>query len=100
MKKYWISLAVLAITITSTSCSSSSSFEKDVRKMADYQCQKQKLKAKDPADEKAKMDLEALDKEMDEYRVKMEAKYKDKKNDKEMDAKAEKIMKEEMEKCK
>ena len=100
MKKHWIPLAVFAMIFTFSSCSSSSSFEKDVKKMADYQCQKQKLQAKDPSDEKAKKDLEDLDKEMDEYRVKMEAKYKDKKNDKEMDAKAEKIMREEMQKCK
>lgn len=100
MKKNFLSLAVLAIVLVLSSCKSSSSFEGDVRKMADYRCKKQQLQAKDPADEKAKKELEDLDKEMDAYRDQMEKKYKEKKDDKEMNEKAEKIMKEVMDKCK
>jgi hypothetical protein len=102
MKKNWVLMAVLGIVISQSSCksSSSSSFEKDVRKMADYRCQEQKLKAKDQSDEKVKKEMETLEKEMDEFGNKMEVKYKDKKDDSTMNAKAEMIMKEEMDKCK
>jgi peptidoglycan hydrolase CwlO-like protein len=100
MKKNYLSLAVLAIVLTLSSCGSSSSFDSDVRKMADYRCKKQLLQAKDPTDEKAKKELEELEKEMDAYGEKMAKKYEAKKNDKDMDAKAAAIMKEVMEKCK
>jgi hypothetical protein len=100
MRKNFLSIAVLAIVICLSSCKSSSSFEGDVRKMADYRCKKQLLQAKDPADEKAKKELEELDKEMDAYSEKMRVKYEAKKDDKEMEAKADSIMKEVMEKCK
>ncbi len=63
MKKNFLTIAVLAILICLSSCTASSSFEGDVRKMADYRCKKQQLQAKDPADEKAKKELEELDKE-------------------------------------
>lgn len=68
--------------------------------MADYRCKESKLEAKGPTDEKAKKELEDLKKEMDTYREKMAKKYEDKKGDKEMDAKADAIMKEVMDKCK
>src|SRR5450631_481506 len=100
MKRNYVSIAVLAIVIGLCSCKSSSSFDKDVRKMADYRCQQQKLEAKDPNDEKAKKELDDLKKEIGEYENKMAAKYKDQKGDTTMDAKAEKIMKEVMDKCK
>lgn len=100
MKKNFFSLAVLALIFVLSSCSSKSSFESDVRKMADYRCKMQQLKAKDPSDEKVKKELEVLEKEMDTYGEKMEKKYKDKKDDKEMNDKAEKIMDEVMAKCK
>ena len=79
---------------------SSSSFDNDVRKMADLQCRVQKLEAKDPADLKAKKDLADLEKEMEAYGNKMEEKYKDKKDDKEMEAQAQAIITEVMDKCK
>ena len=100
MKKNFLSVTVLTILLSLSSCKSSSSFDSDVRKMADFQCRAQKLKAKDPTDEKAKKELEDLQKEIEIYGNKMEAKYKDKKDDKEMEAKAGVIMKEVMEKCK
>lgn len=102
MKKTLIYLAVLGLLSGTSSCKSSSSgsFESDVRKMADYRCQAQKLSAKDPSDEKAKKELEDVTKEMQEFRDKMEKKYEDKKDDKEMNEKADKIMDEEMAKCK
>ncbi len=102
MKKNFLSIAALAIVLGLTSCtsSSSSSFESDVKKLADYQCKEMQLMAKDPADEKAKKELEDLGEEMKEYRDKMQEKYKDKENDKEMNEKADKIMKEIMDKCK
>ena len=102
MKKNFLSVAVFAVVLILSSCksSSSSSFDRDVRKMAEFLCKTQKLQAKDPSDEKAKKELEDLQKEMTTYSDKMAEKYKDKKGDKEMDKKAEVIMKEEMAKCK
>ena len=100
MRKNFFSLAVLAGIIVVSSCSSKSSFEADVKKMGNYRCEKQKLEAKDQADEKVKKELEDLEKEMDAYREKMAKKYEDKKDDKAMNEKADKIMDEIMEKCK
>lgn len=101
MKKNFLSIAVLAVVISLSSCgSSSSSFEGDVRKMANYLCQLQKLEMKAATDESAKKEMETIQKEMTEYSNKMETKYKDKKGDKAMEDKAEAIMKEVMAKCK
>lgn len=101
MKKTFLSAAAIALFFAMTACGGGgSSLEKDVRKMADYRCQIQKLMAKDPTDEKAKKELEDLTKEMEEFGEKMSKKYESKKDDKEMEAKAEAIMKEVMDKCK
>ena len=102
MKKNFLSIAVFAVVLILSSCksSSSSSFDSDVRKMAELLCKTQKLQAKDPSDEKVKKELEDIQKEMMAYGNKMEEKYKDKKGNKEMEEKAEAIMKEEMVKCK
>ena len=101
MKKNFLSIAVLAVVISLSSCkSSSSSFEGDVRKMADYLCQLQKLEAKAATDENEKKKIEAKKKEITEDSNKKETKYKDKKGDKAMEDKAEAIMKEVMAKCK
>lgn len=101
MKKNFLSITLAVIVIGMASCkSSSSNFESDVRKMADYRCKAQQLKAKDPADDKAKKELEDLTKEMDRYRDNMAKKYEAQKDDKSMNQKAEKIMDEEMAKCK
>ncbi len=100
MKKIFIAMAFIAMVLAGSSCSSKSSFESDVRKMAKYRCEKQKLEAKDPTDEKVKKQLEDLEKEMDAYGEKMRKKYEDKKDDKAMNDKADKIMEEVMSKCK
>ena len=100
MKKNFIMLAILAGIIVLSSCSSKSSFEGDVRKMANYRCEKQKLEAKDQSDEKVKKEMKDLEKEMEEYAEKMGKKYDDKKDDKAMGEQAKKIMEEVMAKCK
>lgn len=100
MKKIFLSLMLLIIIWSLSSCESSSSFENDVKKMADFNCKAQKLMAKGPTDEKAKKDLADLRKEIDAYGEKMSEKYKDKKDDKEMEAKAQSIMMEVMKNCK
>ena len=101
MKMNFLSIAMLAVVISLSSCkSSTSSFDGDVRKMAEYLCQIQKLEAKDPADESAKKEREVIQKDMMEFSNKMEVKYKDKKGDKVMEEKADAIMKEVMAKCK
>ena len=102
MKKNFLSIAVVAAVVALSSCGSKSSgsLDKDVRKLADMRCKMQQLAAKDQADEKVQKDIADLRKEMDEYRDEMEKKYGDKKNDKEMNEKADKIMEEVMSKCK
>jgi hypothetical protein len=100
MKKFILSMAILAFVAGTSSCGSSSSFESDVRKMANYRCKAQQLGAKDQSDEKVKKEMEDLKKEMEDYGSKMEKKYKDKKDDKSMNEKAEKIMEDVMAKCK
>lgn len=101
MKKNFLSVIVLAFVISISSCkSSSSSFDSDVRKMADYRCQLQQLMAKDPSDEKAKKELEELSVKVKAYGDEMGKKYEKMKDDKDMEAKADAIMKEVMDKCK
>ncbi len=101
MKKTILSLLAISMLVGLNSCkSSSSSLEADVRKMADYRCELQKLMAKDATDEKVTKELEDLKKEMEAFGEEMSKKYEDKKDDKEMEAKAEAIMKEVMDKCK
>jgi Skp family chaperone for outer membrane proteins len=100
MRKNYFSLVVLASIIVLSSCSSKSSFDSDVRKMADYRCKVQQLEAKDPSDQKVQKELEDVKKEMSAYREKMSKKYEDKKDDKAMNEKANKIMDEVMSKCK
>jgi hypothetical protein len=101
MKKSILGAFALSLLIGLGSCkSSSSSLESDVRKMAEYRCKMQQLMAKDVSDEKVTKELEDLKKEMEAFGEEMSKKYEDKKDDKEMEAKAEAIMKEEMDKCK
>ncbi|MDF2382779.1 hypothetical protein JMG10_14955 [Nostoc ellipsosporum NOK] len=100
MKKATFAFAAGLLLLSVTSCSSSSSFESDVRKMAGLMCRAQKVAVKAATDESAKKELESIEKEAEEFGKKMEEKYKDKKEDKEMNAKAEKIISEEMAKCK
>ena len=100
MKKNFLSLIVLAFVISFSSCKSSSSFDSDVRKMADYRCQMKQLMAKDPSDEKARKELQELSVKMEAYGDEMSKKYEKMKDDKDMEAKADAIMKEVMDKCK
>lgn len=101
MKRTLLSAAAIALLLAITSCGGGgSSLDKDVRKMAEFRCQIQKLMAKDPTDEKAKKELEEVTKEMEAFGEKMSKKYESKKDDKDMEAKAEAIMKEVMDKCK
>ena len=99
MKKNFLSLIVLAFVISFSSCKSSS-FDSDVRKMADYRCQMKQLMAKDPSDEKAKKELQELSVKMEAFGDEMSKKYEKMKDDKDMDAKADAILKEVMDKCK
>ena len=101
MKKiFLLSVAFGGLLLASCSSSLSSSLEKDVRKMASYKCQLQKLRATENPDAKIAEQTEKLEKEMEEFRTTMQEKYKDKKDDKEMNETADKIMDEEMAKCK
>ncbi|NOT52150.1 MAG: hypothetical protein HOP10_12830 [Chitinophagaceae bacterium] len=101
MRKNLFSFFALALVISLASCGGKGGgFEGDVRKMANYRCELQKLMAMDQADEKTQKKVADLQKEMGEFADKMGKKYEDKKDDKAMEEKAEKIMDEVMEKCK
>lgn len=100
MKRIVLSLATIAFLGAVSSCKSSGSFEKDVRKRAEYMCKVQQLTAKAATDESATKELEKVRKEMDDYDASMEKKYKDKEPTKAQTDKAEEIMKEVMAKCK
>jgi hypothetical protein len=97
MKKI-LSIIALAGVITLSSCGGGgeSEFEADVRKMAEMTCKKLRL----ATDTTKKDELMSLSKEYEDLQNKMDEKYKDKKDDKAMEAKAEKIMTEVMLKCK
>lgn len=101
MKKNFLTFIVLAFCLSFTSCKSSSgSFESDVKKMANYRCQMEQLMKKDMTDEKVKKELDDMTKEMTAFADDMSKKYEKMKDDKDMEAKADAIMKEVMEKCK
>ena len=89
-----VSIIMLVAVI---SCGSSTSFEDDVKKMANYQCEIKKLLAKDQSDKEVQKQETALQKEMEEFAVRMGKKYADKKVDTEKEAK---IMKDILDKCK
>src|SRR5262245_18872345 len=99
MKKKFI-LPTLFSMFIFFSCSSKTSFEQDVRKMAGYRCEMQKLMAMDPDDKTAQEKAKELRKKMEDYSEKMAEKYKDKLDDKDMDKEADKIMEEVMKNCK
>ena len=93
-------MAILAVVVSMSSCGGGSSFEGDVKKFGNMRCKDQQLKAKDQSDEKVKKELEDLQKEMETYGDEMSKKYEKDKDNKEMEAKADKIMKDIMDKCK
>lgn len=99
MKKATFAFAAGLILLSFASCSSSS-FESDVKKMAGFMCRAQQLATKATTDEAAKKEMEALEKEAQAFSDKMKEKYKGMENDKEKNDKAEKIISEELAKCK
>jgi spermidine/putrescine-binding protein len=94
MKKM-LALVAIAAAFSLTSCGGGG-FEADVRKAAEMGCKLDKLSKDSTKADEAK----AFAKEAEEFTTKMGKKYEDKKGDKDMEAKAEKIIKEVMEKCK
>jgi hypothetical protein len=98
MRKNLFSFLALAFVISLTSCGGGGGgFEGDVRKMANYRCDLQKLMAQESPDTKK---IEDLQKKMGEFADKMSKKYEKDKDNEAMEEKAEKIMDEVMEKCK
>ena len=93
-------MAILAVVVSMSSCGGGSSFEGDVKKFGNMRCKAQQLAAKDQSDEKVKKELEDLQKEMETFGDEMSKKYEKDKDNKEMEAKADKIMKDIMDKCK
>lgn len=97
LRKMLVGPAVL-VALLVTSCGAKSGFESDVRTMAKHRCELQKLMTKEG--EAAEAEIEKKQQEMEAFAEEMEKKYKDKEGDKEMEEQAEKIMKDEMMKCK
>ena len=80
--------------------SCSSAFEKDVRKMARLTCEIQKLSIKAiNGNEAAETELAEKQKEAEQLEEKMISRYKDKKDDVEMQQKGNEIFEEELKKC-
>ncbi|WP_028788945.1 hypothetical protein [Terrimonas ferruginea] len=100
MKKATFAFAAGLVLLSFASCSSSSSFESDVKKMAGFMCRAQKVSAKAATDEAAQKELESIEKEAQAFSEKMKEKYKGMENDKAKNEQAEKIINEEMAKCK
>lgn len=100
MRKNLFSLFAIAAVISLTSCGGGGGFEGDVRKRANYECQKTKLEAKDQSDPKVAKELEDLEKEINAFDEKMEKKYEKQKDDAKMQEKAGKIYMDVMAKCK
>lgn len=82
------------------SCSGYPTFEDEMKKIAYYRCELQHLRDIEDPDEELRAKIERLEAEMEEYAQKLEEKYHDDKNNKAIEEKAEKIIDEEMEKCK
>jgi Skp family chaperone for outer membrane proteins len=100
MKKATFAFAAGLVLLSFASCSSSSSFESDVKKMAGYMCRAQQLAVKAATDESAKKEMETLEKDAQAFSEKMKEKYKGMESDKAKNEQAEKIINEEMAKCK
>ena len=73
-------MAILAVVVSMSSCGGGSSFEGDVKKFGNMRCKAQQLAAT--------------------FGDEMSKKYEKDKDNKEMEAKADKIMKDIMDKCK
>lgn len=99
MKKATFAFAAGLVLLSFASCSSSS-FESDVKKMAGFMCRAQKVSAKAATDEAAQKELESIEKEAQAFSEKMKEKYKGMESDKAKNEQAEKIINEEMAKCK
>jgi Skp family chaperone for outer membrane proteins len=99
MKKATFAFAAGLVLFSFASCSSSS-FESDVKKMAGFMCRAQKVSAKAATDEAAQKELESIEKEAQAFSEKMKEKYKGMESDKAKNEQAEKIINEEMAKCK
>lgn len=100
MRKNLFSVFAIALVIALSSCGGGGGFEADVRKRANYECEKRKLEAKDQSDPKVQADMAKLEDEIKEFDDRMEKKYENQKDDDARDAKARKIMNDIMEKCK
>ena len=99
MKKYFLSMTILAIVVSMSSCGgSSSSFDNDMTNYANVNCKFQLLSSKDQSDENVKKELGVLRQELFDLGNKMAEKYN--KGTIEWNAKGKKIMEDIMDKCK
>ena len=100
MKKIVQVLSVITLIAVLASCSSGDPLRADIKKMADYQCQLKKLAQAPSGDEKVRKEMETLQKEAEAFVEKMQVKYKAQDTVKAFEEKANKMMAEEMSKCK
>lgn len=100
MKKFIGLLAVLAMIISVNSCKSGDTLEKDVKKLADYQCQLKKLGNVPSPSEQVKKEIDTLTKQLTVYLEEMQTKYAAQDTVKSFQDRANKILAAEMDKCK
>ncbi len=100
MKKL-LSLFVLStLILVNSSCKSGDSLEKDVKKLADYQCQLKKLGNITSPSEQVKKEIDTLTKQLTVYLEEMQNKYAAQDTVKSFQERANKILVAEMDKCK
>ncbi len=100
MKKLLSLLVLGTLILVNSSCKSGDSLEKDVKKLADYQCQLKKLGNITSPSEQVKKEIDTLTKQLTVYLEEMQNKYAAQDTVKSFQERANKILVAEMDKCK
>jgi len=100
MKKIIGVFAFAMLIAAGSSCKSGDTLEKDVKKLADYQCQLKKLGNITSPSEQVKKEIDTLTKQLTVYLEEMQNKYAAQDTVKSFQERANKILVAEMDKCK
>ena len=100
MKKILGLFSLAILIMMGSSCSSGDSLEKDVKKLAGYQCQLKKLGNITSPSEQVKKEIDTLTKQLTVYLEEMQNKYAAQDTVKSFQERANKILATEMDKCK
>lgn len=100
MKKIIGVFAFAMLIAVGSSCKSGDTLEKDVKKLADYQCQLKKLGNVQSPSDKVKQEIDTLTKQLTVYLEEMQTKYAAMDTVKSFQDRANKILAAEMDKCK